>query len=286
MSTALKVYDDAWFSIIADSESMHGSLEAWCEEALSSASANRENQASCVENDMFLEEFFNAQTSACPHVVPLQPDIDEGTLVWLTSTYLWDRVAQYGYSDDGRKRYQSDRMYTATEKLEELIVETHARRVRHCRDLARDIVKDNDVKRMLKEWKEEYRVWMRPEALRSTEAMSPQQWHQYLRTAFRAHLFHFVGCYEMTICFLIAPLNSKTLKLFQLAAEETAHLSHDTNGSQACIDRFTTLGREAVAAPATRNASLCPPRLLEARPKRRLPNRTCSPGRDCSDVWQ
>ena len=165
-------------------------------------------------------------------------------------------------------------------------METHARRVRHCRDPARDIVKDNDVKRMLKEWKEEYRVWMRPEALRSTEAMSPQQWHQYLRTAFRAHLFHFVGCYEMTVCFLIAPLNSKTLKIFQLAAEETAHLSHDTNGSQACIDRFTTLGREAVAAPATRNASLCPPRLLEARPKRRLPSRTCSPGRDCSDVWQ
>ena len=85
-------------------------------------------------------------------------------------------------------------MYTAAEKLEELIVETHARRVRHCCDPAREIVKDDDLKRMLKEWKEEYRVWMRPEALRSTEAMSPPQWHQYLRTAFRAHLFHLVGC--------------------------------------------------------------------------------------------
>ena len=117
-------------------------------------------------------------------------------------------MAQYGYSDDGRRRYQSDRVYTSAEKFEELIMETHARRVRHCRDRARDIVKDNDVKRMLKEWKEEYRVWMRPEALRSTEAMSPQQWHQYLRTAFRAHLFHFVGCYEMTMCFLIASLTT------------------------------------------------------------------------------
>ena len=139
---------------------------------------------------------------------------------------------------------------------------------------------------MLKELKDENRVWMRPDALQSAEGMSKQQWHQYLRKAFRAHLFHFVGCYEMTVCFLIAPLNSKTLKIFQLAAEETAHLSHDTNGSQACIDRFTTLGREAVAAPETRNASLCPPGLLEARPTRRLPSRTCSPGGDCSDVWQ
>ena len=93
-------------------------------------------------------------------------------------------------------------------------METQARRVRHCRDPARDIVQDIDVRRMLKEWKEEYRVWMRPEALRRTEAMSSQQRHQYLRKAFRAHLFHFVGCYEMTVCFLIAPLIIKTSKLF------------------------------------------------------------------------
>ena len=40
MSTALKAYDDAWFRIIADSDFMNGSLEAWCAEALSSASAS------------------------------------------------------------------------------------------------------------------------------------------------------------------------------------------------------------------------------------------------------
>ena len=40
MSTALKANDDAWLRIIADSKSMHGSLETLCEEALSSASAS------------------------------------------------------------------------------------------------------------------------------------------------------------------------------------------------------------------------------------------------------
>ena len=142
MSTALKAYDDAWLRIIADSESMHGSLEAWCAEALSSASASGKNEASCVDNDKLLEELFNSQTSACPHVVSLQRSIDEGT--------LWGDAAHYGYSDEGRRRYQSGRVYTAAEKLEELIEETHARRVRHCRDAARDIVKDKDVRRMLK----------------------------------------------------------------------------------------------------------------------------------------
>ena len=91
---------------------------------MSSASASGENEASCVDNDNLLEEFFNSQTSACPHAVSLQPEIDEGT--------LWGDAAHYGYSDDGRRRYQSGRVYTAAEKLEELIVETHARRVRHC----------------------------------------------------------------------------------------------------------------------------------------------------------
>ena len=40
MSTGLKAYDDAWLRIIADSESTHGSLQAWCEEAFLSASAS------------------------------------------------------------------------------------------------------------------------------------------------------------------------------------------------------------------------------------------------------
>ena len=40
MSTAMRAYDDAWLHIIADSKSMHGSLEAGCEEALLIASAS------------------------------------------------------------------------------------------------------------------------------------------------------------------------------------------------------------------------------------------------------
>ena len=56
MSTALTAYDDAWLRIIADSDSMHRSLEAWCEETFLSASANGENEAACVVNDTLLEE--------------------------------------------------------------------------------------------------------------------------------------------------------------------------------------------------------------------------------------
>ena len=48
---------------------------------------------------------------------------------------------------------------------------------------------------MLKELKDEYRVWMRPEALQIAEGMSNKKWHQHLRKAFRSHLYKFVAGY-------------------------------------------------------------------------------------------
>ena len=83
----------------------------------------------------------------------MQHSIDNDTLDWLTDTYLWGDLAQYGCSHDGRRRYLSDRVHTAAEKLEELIVETQARRERHCRDPARDIVQESDLQSMLEAWK-------------------------------------------------------------------------------------------------------------------------------------
>ncbi len=177
--------------------------------------------------------------SACPHIVSMQHSIDNETLDWLTDTYLWGDTAQYGSCNDGRTRYQSHRVYTAAEKLEDLIVETQARREKHCRDPASDVVQEKDLQSMLEECKNAYWVWMRPESIERTWKMTRQRWHQFLRTAFRAHLFQFVGCYEMTVCGLIAPLNSGTLKIFRLAFEDAADTEDDTKRSQTCVENFT-----------------------------------------------
>ena len=69
--------------------------------------------------------------SACPHVASMLDSLDMKTLDWLTETYLWDKLAKYGRSDDGYTRAQ-DRVYTAVEKLEQLISETMAQREIHC----------------------------------------------------------------------------------------------------------------------------------------------------------
>ncbi len=105
-------------------------------------------------------------------------------------------------------------MYTAAKKLEQLITETHARRVAHCENPAEHIFDEDELKVILDEWKEDYMQWIRPESLQETWTMTWQQWHVALRRHFRSHLFQFVGSYEMVVLFLVAPFNADNLKIF------------------------------------------------------------------------
>ena len=98
----------------------------------------RAEQSGPVLNSL---EVPNCIPSACPQVASVLYSIDTETLDWLTETYLWGEVAHYGPSSDGWNRPQEDRMYTAAEKLEQLISETHAQREAHCDNLAEQISK-------------------------------------------------------------------------------------------------------------------------------------------------
>ena len=140
--------------------------------------------------------------------------LDTKTLDWLTETYLWDKLAKYGRSDDGYTR-QQDRVYTAAEKLEQLISETQAQREIHCNNPAQDIVDEDKLKDILDDWKYNYEHWMYPETLNETWHMTRQQWHVFLRKAFRSHLFHITGSCEMVIFFIVAPFNNENLKTFR-----------------------------------------------------------------------
>ena len=123
-------------------------------------------------------------------------------------------TSNYRRSDDGYTR-QQDRLYTEAEKLEQLISETQAQREIHCNNPAQDIVDEDKLKDILDDWKYNYEHWMHPETLNETWHMTRQQWHVFLRRAFRSHLFHITGSYEMTIFFLVAPFNNENLKTFR-----------------------------------------------------------------------
>ncbi len=56
---------------------------------------------------------------------------------------------------------------------------------------------------------------MRPETLNQTWGMTPQQWHVFLRRAWRTHLFQIVGSYEMAQFFVVAPFNNENLLVFR-----------------------------------------------------------------------
>ena len=85
-----------------------------------------------------------SSTGECPYVATVLDSLDPDTLDWLTQTYLWGELPKYGPSSDGYTRRQ-DSSYTAAEKLEQLIAETHERRVIHCNNPAEDIVNENQL---------------------------------------------------------------------------------------------------------------------------------------------
>ena len=98
-------------------------------------------------------EVQNSTLSACPHVASVLDSLDAKTLDWLTQTYLWDQVTQYGRSSDGYTRLHQDRVWTAAEKLEMLISETVARRRFHCDHPDDDILEEDKLKVILDDWK-------------------------------------------------------------------------------------------------------------------------------------
>ena len=165
----------------------------------------------------------NSTPYACPHVASALYSMDPETLDWLTATYLWGDTQRFGPSSDGWNRRQEDRKYTAAEKLELLISETHFRREGHCINPAEDILQEDALKVVLDAWKADYERWMRPETLETAWGQTWQQWHAFLRRAFRSHLFQFVGSYEMVVFFLVAPFNHDNLQIFRRASEEVAH---------------------------------------------------------------
>ena len=95
----------------------------------------------------------NSTTAECPYVASVIDSLDTDTLDWLTQTYLWGEVAEYGRSSDGYTRQQQDRVRTAAEKLEQLISETHAQRVDHCDSPGEEILEESKLKVILDSWK-------------------------------------------------------------------------------------------------------------------------------------
>ena len=157
-------------------------------------------------------------------------------------------MPQYGRSTDGYMRWHQDRVWTAAEKLEELILETRAHRAPHCRHSADDILEEDTLKDILDDWKDNYQQWMRPETLDQSRTLAPQKWHQALRKAFRTHLFQIVGSYEMIVFFIFAPFSNDHLMVFRNFSQEVASEEMpDTERNGRILERSKKYLREVCA---------------------------------------
>jgi hypothetical protein len=102
-----------------------------------------------------------------------------------------------------------------------LIKLTRERREPFCANTNIDILTEDELQIVLNDWKTNYKQWMHPETLRRSYSLTQQGWHQMLRKSFRSFLFHLVGCYEMTLFFLVAPFTPDTLDLFRISWEQS-----------------------------------------------------------------
>jgi hypothetical protein len=213
MDTARKAFDNLW-------DSMHEPLQNESSSAEQPAPKPTTNET-CPTVEY--ESAFLAPTTACPNVASLLESVSTESLDWLVENFLWGHVSKYVLSCDGTLAYFDDHgRVSADVKLELLIKLTRERREHFCTNPDMDILTEDQLKIVLNDWKNDFGQWMHPQTLQLSHSSTPQQWHQTLRKSFRSFLFHLIGCYEMSIFFLVAPFTPDTLDLFQSSWTQSA----------------------------------------------------------------
>ena len=204
-----------WYKVKPDVlwNSMHGPSSA--ERPVPPSPANEsgvtQNQSHSAEQPALKHD----GSTACPNVAALLECVSSESLDWLVQNFLWGKVSEYTLSSDGTLAFNPGcGRISADTKLELFIKLTRERRELFCADPLY-VLSEDELQIVLDAWKNDYKKWMHPEKLRLSYSYNPQQWHQVLRTSFRTFLFQLVGCYEMTIFFIVVPFNPDNLDLFQ-----------------------------------------------------------------------
>ena len=208
MQDARNTFDKLW-------NSMHGSSSA---ERPALTSPNPANDSGVTQNQSHSAEqpaLKHDGSTACPNVAALLECVSSESLDWLVQNFLWGKVSEYTLSSDGTLAFNPGcGRISADTKLELFIKLTRERRELFCADPLY-VLREDELQIVLDTWKNDYMQWMHPEKLRLFYSYTSQQWHQALRKSFRTFLFQLVGCYEMSIFFIVVPFNPDNLDLFQ-----------------------------------------------------------------------
>ena len=156
----------------------------------------------------------NDAIAKCPKVASLLDNLNTDALDWITTKYLWGELRAYGPSADGYLRRQ-DNYLTAAAKLEQLIAQTYDRRVPYCKNANEDILEEWQLRKIMKQWRKDYRSWMYPESLIKYANSSSGEWREFVRSSLRTHLWRMSGSYEVTVFFIVAPFNDENFVLLR-----------------------------------------------------------------------
>ena len=122
---------------------------------------------------------------------------------WLLDQCLWGEIGRLKLLHSGQTiPLESDEIQPPNIRIETLIHVTQDRRQRYISH-SDEVLGDNTTKKLLDEWKADYRAWMNQDTQqRWWAAGTQQQRHQLERKSFRSFLFHMCGCRELVLFWL------------------------------------------------------------------------------------
>ena len=134
---------------------------------------------------------------------------------WLLNSYLFGDLASLKLLQTGEAvPLEQDEAHSASIRLETLIKVTEQRRSTWIRK-PNDILPERTFKKLLDEWKADYKAWMNLSSQDEWHRTKRSKRHEFERKRFRNFLFKMCGCYELVLFWLRVPASWMSLRIFK-----------------------------------------------------------------------
>ena len=177
----------------------------------------------------------DAETTQTPLVwTMLEETEDLNSVEWLLNKCLFGKLAPLKLLQSGvTVPLEIGERQSACSRLETVIKVTVQRRSRYVQN-PDDILLEDTVGKLLKEWKDDYRSWMNQASQRDWYHLEVDERHEFERTRFRAFLWKMCGHYDLPRFWLRVPASWMSLRIFkQMYVDGDPWLSKNTKMQRA-----------------------------------------------------
>ena len=145
----------------------------------------------------------------------LEETEDLNSVEWLLNKCLFGKLAPLKLLQSGvTVPLEDGERQSACSRLETAIKVTVQRRSRYVQN-PDDILSEDTVGKLLKQWKDDYRSWMNQASQRDWYRLEVEERHVFERTRFRVFLWKMCGHYDLVRFWLRVPASWMSLRIFK-----------------------------------------------------------------------